>query len=144
MNVMQRSNRARKMRGVTLIELMIVVVVIGILVAIAYPGYQGQIQRTRRADGKATMLETAQRLERCFTRYNSYADAGCDIAASLMGGITTPEGWYVITDSYAGPSTFTLVATPQGAQVNDANCGALSLTHRSERNAAGPEGPACW
>ena len=144
MNAMQRLSSARRMRGVTLIELMIVVVVIGILVAIAYPGYQGQIQRTRRADGKATMLETAQRLERCFTRYNSYADGGCAIAASLVGGVTSPEGWYVITNGNPGASTYTLVGTPQGEQVNDASCGVLSLTHRSERNAAGPQGQACW
>ena len=73
--------RKQGMRGVTLIELMVVVVIIGILVAIAYPGYQSQLQKTRRADGKTALLNAAQRLERCFTRYNTYADADCDVAA---------------------------------------------------------------
>lgn len=135
------------MRGITLIELMVVVVILGILVSIAYPGYQAQIQKTRRAEGKAALLETAQQLERCFTRFNAYNHASCGIATTVAGaGVTTEQGWYVITAAVATtPSTFSLVATRQGAQTEDVLCGDLTL---NQTGAPGRTGTApldtCW
>ena len=134
----------QRMRGVTLIELMVVIVIIGILVAIAYPGYQSQIQRTRRADGTATLLDTAQQLERCFTRYNPYNDEDCDIATSLEAGRLSDQGWYVVTDAAPAASTFSLVATPQNAHVDDTICANLTLTNRGTRGATGTAPETCW
>jgi type IV pilus assembly protein PilE len=102
------------------------------------------VQQTRRADGKAALLDAAQRLERCYTRYNSYNNAACDVAADLVGGIDSAEDWYVITNTNAGASTFTLLATPQNAQTADARCGNLSVTHQGLRNATGTEAATCW
>jgi type IV pilus assembly protein PilE len=133
------------MRGVTLIELMVVIVIIGILVAIAYPGYQSQIQRTRRADGKAALMNTAQQLERCFTRFNVYNNAACDIATTLAGGgFASTEGWYVITDAAPAANGFSLVATPQGAQTDDTQCANLTLTSTGTRGASGTAPATCW
>jgi type IV pilus assembly protein PilE len=119
-------------------------VILGILVAIAYPGYQAQIQKTRRADGKAALYDTAQRLERCFTRWHSYANAGCTIAASLVGGVTSTEGWYVVTDAAPAVASFALVATPQGAQAGDAQCLNLTLNSTGATGATGSVPANCW
>ena len=59
-------------RGFTLIELMIVVAVIGILSAIAYPSYQEFVAKGRRADGKATLLMAQQWMERFYSENYSY------------------------------------------------------------------------
>ncbi len=134
----------QRMRGVTLIELMVVIVIIGILMAIAYPGYQSQIQKTRRAEGKALLLDTAQRLERCFTRYNAYDDARCDFLASVTAGVLSNEGWYIVTDAAPAAATFSLVATRQNAQTGDTLCGDLTLTDRGVRGATGSAPATCW
>ena len=132
------------MRGVTLIELMVVIVIIGILVSIAYPGYQSQMQKTRRTDGKATLLNAAQALERCYTRFNIYNSGDCPIVADLAAGITSPEEWYVVT-SVPTASAFVLTATPQGAQVDDTQCLALTLSNTNLRGTTGTLPPAdCW
>ncbi len=49
----------RKMRGVTLLELMIVVVIIGILAAIAYPSYRQFVERAKRTEARALLLRIA-------------------------------------------------------------------------------------
>ena len=134
----------QRMRGVTLLELMVVVVIIGILVAIAYPGYQSQIQKTRRAEGKAVLLDAAQRLERCYTRYNAYNDARCDFLASLTAGVASDSGWYIVTDAAPAAATFSLVATRQNAQTGDTLCGNLTLTDRGVRGATGTAPETCW
>jgi len=135
----------RLARGMTLIELMVVVVVVGILVAIAYPGYQRQMEQTRRGDGKSTLLTAAQQLERCFTRFHSYTDVGCTVAADIAdAGMPSQDGWYLITDTAATATTYTLVATPQGGQASDTRCGALSLTHTGARDATGTTPDRCW
>jgi type IV pilus assembly protein PilE len=144
MNARKLWSGARAMRGVTLIELMIVVVIIGIIAAIAYPSYQNQIQQTRRADGKAALLDAAQRLERCYTRYNAYDSDDCDVVDLLDDGLPSPEGWYVLENINVLPTAYTLVATPQNAQTSDTRCGDLSLTHQGVRDASGTEEATCW
>lgn len=124
-------------RGFTLIELLVVIAVVGILAAIAYPSYTAHVDSTRRADAKAGLMQNAQRLERCYTRNNTYDD--CD-------GLLTesPDGFYEIDNDLDG-GTYELVATPQGVQTRDSpRCTTFSLDHRGNRTATGALGNDCW
>jgi len=132
------------MQGVTLLELMVVVTIIGIIVAIAYPSYERQIQQTRRSDGKVALLETVQRLERCYTRFNSYTNGGCTIAPTLTGvGFDSTEGWYHVTGAVT-QTTFAVTATPQRAQNADTRCGNLTIGNTGARTASGTQPDSCW
>ncbi|MGI9234596.1 MAG: type IV pilin protein [Woeseiaceae bacterium] len=134
---------ARRMQGVTLLELMIVVVVIAIITAVAFPSYRQQVMSTKRADGKAALLDTAQELERCYTRFSAYNNAGCGVALPL----TSPEGHYVVSAVGAvSASAFTLAATPQGPQADDGQCGVLRITSTGVQGSQGASTDAndCW
>ncbi|HET6628789.1 MAG TPA: type IV pilin protein [Woeseiaceae bacterium] len=130
-----------RMRGITLIELMIVVVIVGILAAVAYPSYQNHVRKSKRSEGKAQLMETAQELERCYTRFGRYNDGNCPVAFPL----TSPEGHYVLTATLTAVS-FTLDATPQGAQADDTECGVLRLTSAGVQGSLGADTDAndCW
>ena len=65
--------KRRHAAGFTLIELMIVVAVIAILGAIAYPSYQDYVRKGKRAEGRAALLRTAQLLERWYSDKSTYA-----------------------------------------------------------------------
>lgn len=70
----RRHTTPRASRGFTLIELMIVVAVIAILGAIAYPSYQESVRKGRRAEGRAALQEVMQQQERYMTQFNTYKD----------------------------------------------------------------------
>jgi type IV pilus assembly protein PilE len=125
-------------RGFTLIELMIVVAIVAILAAIAYPSYARYVEQARRADGKAALLDAAQRLERCYTQQNTYV--GCTIAAS------SSDGYYDLAFAAGSPeaNAFTITAIPQGAQANSP-CGTYELQSDGTRDVSGGLGPErCW
>ncbi len=138
---MSHIQRLRHARGFTLIELMIVVAVVAILATIAYPSYEEQMRKGRRAEGKVALNEIAGRLERCYTRFNAYNAAGC----AGVDQMTTEGGWYQISASAIGASSYTLQAVPQKGQVSDTKCGTLTLTHVGLRGQTGspPAGYAC-
>lgn len=132
-----------RMAGITLLELMIVVVVVGILAAVAYPSYQNQVQKTRRADGKSALLNTSQALERCYTRFSAYNNAGCGVVFPVV----SDEGYYSVTTVGAiTAAAYTLAAAPQGAQTSDAECGTLRLTSTGIQGSQNVNADAnnCW
>ncbi|MEM7053484.1 MAG: type IV pilin protein [Pseudomonadota bacterium] len=126
-------------KGFTLIELMIAVAILAIILGIAIPSYQQWVIETNRAEGKAVTMQTAQTLERCFTRFSSYADANCSIQNNDM--ITSENDRYTVTVVTAA-NTFNLTAAPARA---DPECGSLTLDHRGQRGESGTgEVDDCW
>ena len=122
-----------KMRGFTLIELMVVVAIIGILAAIAYPAYQEYVRKSRRTQAQSDMMETVQKAERYFSARNSYAGFS-DISSSQAT-------FYTISFVAAPTATaFTLQAEPTGGQSGD-TCGTMSINQAGTKTA--DEG-SCW
>ena len=58
-----QARHSPSVRGFTLVELMIVIVIVAILLAVALPSYQNSVQKGRRADAKAALLDVANRQE---------------------------------------------------------------------------------
>lgn len=76
----------RDCSGFSLIELMVVVAVIGILAAVAYPSYTEYIQRSRIADATAGLSDIRIRMERYFQDNRTYAAGGeCGVAMPTVG-----------------------------------------------------------
>lgn len=132
-----------------MIELLIVVVIIGILAAIAYPSYQDQVTTARRAEGKAKLLEMAQALEKCKALFGTYTNASCSATGNMTGtnGVDSENGFYLIDaayDSDIADGRFTIRAVPQDPYT-DTECGTLTIDQAGTKGEGGTGSvPDCW
>lgn len=122
-------------RGFTLIEVMIVVVVIGILAAIAYPAYTDYINKSRRADGHAALMAAEAELHKVRSAGNAYSTAS----------ITTnsADGFYTVALTASSATGYTLTATAQGAQAGDTPCRTMTIVRSSDGTTA-YQPSDCW
>lgn len=130
-------------QGMTLIELMIVVAIIGILAAIAYPSYAEYTRRGNRADAQAVMMEAAQFLERYYTTNGTYA--GAAIPAGLGSSPKPGEGpaRYAISLPVANATTYTIQAAPTGGY-SDPTCETLTINAAGAKTASAGTVANCW
>ena len=130
-------------KGFSLIELMIVVVLIGIVSAIAMGMYGDSVIAANRSEGRALLSATATSLEKCRSLYGAYDSDNCNVADD----VSSDSDYYEIdtTDDISATS-FTLTATPVTGQpqVNDSDCTSLTLSNTGIKGGSGADSTACW
>ena len=132
-----------KQRGITLLELMIVVAIISLLAAVTYPSYTQYVLRGNRSEGRAALLDTAAKLERFYSDNNRFATADDTFPALPNFSTTTETDKYTLSITTSGAyQTYTLTATPA---FTDLECANLTYTQAGARGISGT-GTAddCW
>lgn len=146
--------RTRRIAGVTLIELLVAITIVGILAAIAYPSYTQYVTRANRAAAKSVLLRVADRQEQHFADNKSYAADLTQLGYGANGfmiddqgaevGASDPDRIYEITLTNTSATTYTAEAAPQLYQASeDTACGTLTLTHSGTRSQTGSSDD-CW
>lgn len=140
------------MKGVTLLELMIVVVVVGILSITAYPAYRNYVQRAQRADAKSALLRLANAQEKFFLQNNTYTVNLAPPPAGL-GIATTDHGYYNLAmvagaGGIGASYTATAVAPAGSGQFADLGCRTFQITETGTTSATdsggGDNTAECW
>ena len=124
----------------TLIELMIVIVVLGIVAAIGYPSYQDQARKARRAEGMGELLELADRMERHYSDLGTYDQSdGSDMTAAVIFRATTTEGHYTLSvDAGTNNVTYTARAAPTAlGRQNTDKCGTFVINALGQKSVTG-------
>lgn len=141
------------MSGMTLIEILIVVLIMAALSAIALPTYEGSVRKTARAAGKGALMDVAMRQEQYFINNKAYATA--------LDGLGLPDPYYIdktvepvagtndsrvyqLTLDNATATSYDVVATAVLRQSDD-GCGNYTLKSDGSRSVSGTTGSAaCW
>jgi type IV pilus assembly protein PilE len=140
-----------RVRGFTLIELMITVVVVGILAAIAYPSYEGYLRRSKRSEASQLLAAIANREAQYLLDSRMYTTVigatGLNVnterwTCTPSGAPTTcTNGAYNVTvavDNAATPPTFTATATATGKQTQDGNMTINQTGAKTRQVSSGP------
>jgi len=137
----------KKQVGFSLMEVMIVVVIVGILVAVAVPSYRSYVENNRRTLAGACLVELSQFMERVYTTsmaYNLHNGAATALPASSCQNALAGQYSFALN---ATATTYSLSATPAGAQSSD-SCGVLTLNQAGQQTADGQSTAAkikqCW
>ena len=143
----RRNGRLAWQRGFTLIEVLVVVVIVGVLMAVALPSYENSMQKGRRSDAKAALLDVANRQESFMLDNNTYTTDLTDLGFATNPHISEEEHYSVTAAACASGAidrcyTITAVARSGSPQVKD-GCGSLILDSNGDKSVSGYDSD-CW
>jgi len=141
-------------RGFSLIELMIVVAIIAVISAFAYPSYDRYVIKTKRSVAQNALLQVADRQQQFFMDNKRFAaditnlgfpanpyvidDNGTSTVASDADAV------YSLSLSNVTATTWTATATPLNSQLSrDTYCGSLTITQTGAKSKSGAS-DECW
>jgi type IV pilus assembly protein PilE len=135
-----------KQKGFTLIELMIVIVVIGILAAIALPAYQDYVTRAKRADAKTALLAVQLAEEKWRANNSSYTPLMTNLGYPGNTAQNSPDNNYKVTVTNTTATTYTITAVPQGSQATrDTECANFIINQNNTTTVSGTgAATTCW
>ena len=131
----------RTMRGVTLMELLVVVTIIGILAAIAYPNYREFVARAKRTEARAALLKIATNQEKYYLQNNIFTTDLTDLGFNT-NPYTTDSGTYSVEITSADASNFTAEADYIPADAEADKCNLFKIDARGQKTSE-PE-TDCW
>ena len=133
--------RSDNVSGMTLIELLIVVAIVGILAAVAGPAWNDQVIKSRRADARNTLLGAQIEQEQYRANNLTYATS---MSAMGMGSFdSTSRDYYRLEVVSADATSFLITATPNGNQANDSTCNAFAVRQTGPEH-SGYAALSCW
>jgi type IV pilus assembly protein PilE len=132
---------------------MVVVGIVSILAAIAYPSYQEFVIKSKRGAAEACLMEQAQFMERFYTTNLRYDQTTAGVAVALPAGgcrtaleLPAASASYLFSFAVAPTArTYTIQAVPQNNQTNDTSCGTLSINNTGVKTISGTQDVHyCW
>jgi type IV pilus assembly protein PilE len=133
------------MRGMTLIELMIVIVILSIVTTWGYSSYRDTVMKSRRSEGLGELLALADRLERFYSDRGTYIGATLGTSTTAVYALTSERGNYQFSLNSLSTIAFSISAAPQGKQANDTRCGTFTLTSGGTKTVSGSlDDNKCW
>jgi type IV pilus assembly protein PilE len=140
--------------GFTLVELMVVCVVAALLLAIAVPGYNAQVRKSRRTDAKAATMDLAGREERFYSTQSAYTAVAANLGYPALPS-NVGNNYYTINVAVpraGGPATASYLVTTTpiagSGQDRDTSCAAFSVDELGRQSAVDGGGAdttaICW
>ncbi len=123
-------------RGITLLELMIVVVIVSILTAIAYPNYRQYVARAKRNEAKAALLQIATNQERFYLQNSQFTTDMTKLGFPVAGNFLSDSESYIVNVGSASPSDFTATATFQNGGDEATKCLTFQIDGRGAKTSA--------
>lgn len=133
--------------GFTLLELLIVLAILGLLAAVALPGYQRSVLVSGRAEGRALLLQVAANQEHYYSDHFAYSGNADPFGTPAIVTLTSAGGLYrvSVTACQDGDIKHCFIATavPVGRQTAD-TCQSIAITHAGLKSATGDSVAECW